>query len=531
MHPFYAGWLSLLPPVVAIVLALLTKEVITSLMAGILTGTFIYSMGMGLNPIVGTVEYAFSIMVKKADLYIVIFCCLLGSLVFVVSMAGGSKAYGKWATSKIRSRKAALISTSLLGILIFIDDYFNCLTVGTVMKPVTDKYKVSRAKLAYIIDSTAAPVCIIAPVSSWAAAVGSSLQSTGHYKSGLSAFMATIPFNLYAILTLIMVAVLCLGDIDFGPMALREAKAQKGDLGAIESHAETEYTVSDKGKVLDMLLPVGSLILFATLGMLYNGGYWGTNPAYYHSLAAAFGNCNAESALAWGCFGALVVSMVLFIPRKLMSFKQFMDGIIEGIKSMVPACVILLLAWTISGVCRDLLQTAVFIKNFVAESSVPGALIPVLIFIIAAFLSFSTGTAWGTFGILIPIVVPVAEAVAPGLLVVSLSATLAGSIFGDHCSPISDTTILSSTGAGCKHMEHVSTQLPYALLVAGCCAVGYLVAGLTNANLPLTLISSIPLLFIAIAVMHRKTVASQNLQLAASMDNAHSFSSDSQQTK
>ena len=530
MHPFYAGWLSLLPPIIAIVLALVTKEVITSLMAGILTGTFIYAIGMRLNPVVGTVESAFSMMVNKADLYIVIFCCLLGSLVFVVSMAGGSKAYGKWATTKIRSRRSALISTSLLGILIFIDDYFNCLTVGTVMKPVTDKYKVSRAKLAYIIDSTAAPVCIIAPVSSWAAAVGSSLQSTGRFKSGLSAFMATIPFNLYAILTLIMVTIVCLRDVDFGPMALREAKARNGDLGAVESHTDTKYSVSDKGRVSDMLVPVGALILFAVLGMLYNGGYWGTNPAY-HSFVAAFGNCNAESALAWSCFGALVVSLIMFVPRKLMTFKQFMDGVVEGIKSMVPACVILLLAWTISGVCRDLLQTAVFIKDFVAGSSVPGAFIPALIFIISAFLSFSTGTAWGTFGILIPIVVPVAEAVAPSLLIVSLSSTLAGSIFGDHCSPISDTTILSSTGASCRHMEHVSTQLPYASLVAGCCAIGYLVAGLSNANLLLTLISSILILCISIEVMHRKTVTSKRAQLEKADNIQNTLLSDRQQLK
>ncbi len=515
MHPFYAGWLSLLPPVIAIVLALLTKEVITSLMAGILTGTLIYSIGMGLNPVVGTVQSAFAMMVKKTDLYIIIFCCLLGALVFVVSMAGGSKAYGRGATSKIRSKKSALISTSLLGVLIFIDDYFNCLTVGTVMKPVTDKYKISRAKLAYIIDSTAAPVCIIAPVSSWAAAVGSSLQSTGRFKSGLSTFIATIPFNLYAILTLIMLLVICLNDIDFGPMALREEKAKNGDVGAIETRVDKKFSVSDRGRVSDMLVPVGMLILFAVLGMLYNGGFWGTDPAY-HSFTAAFGNCDAESALAWSCFGALIVAFIMFVPRRLMTFKQFMDGVVEGIKSMVPACVILLLAWTISGVCRDLLETAVFIKNFVAASSVPGALLPLLIFIISALLSFSTGTAWGTFGILIPIVVPVAEAVAPNLTIVSLSATLAGSIFGDHCSPISDTTILSSTGASCQHIEHVSTQLPYASLVAGCCAVGYLVAGFTNANLLLTLGTSVPVLLISIWFFHHKSVAAQNLRMKTS---------------
>ncbi len=508
MQPFYAGWLSLLPPIIAIVLALLTKEVIASLMIGILSGTLLYSIGMGLNPLAGTIGTAFELMVKKADLYIVIFCCLLGALVAVISQAGGSRAYGRWATSKIRSRRAAMLSTSLLGILIFIDDYFNCLTVGTVMKPVTDKYKVSRAKLAYIIDATAAPVCIIAPVSSWAAAVGSNLHATGHFVSDFAAFIATIPYNLYAILTLVMVITVCLTNLDFGPMAEREAKAAGGDLGAVAAPGEADRKESKKGTVADMLLPIGFLIFFSVVGMLYNGGYWGADPKFRHSFGAAFGNCTAASALTWGCFGALCVSALLFLPRRLMTFQDFMKGITEGIKSMVPACVILLLAWTISGVCRDLLQTAEFVKNSLG-SSLPGGLLPAIIFVVAAFLSFSTGTAWGTFGILIPIAVPIAEAVAPNLLVVSLSAILAGSVFGDHCSPISDTTILSSTGAGCQHIEHVSTQLPYALLVAACCVVGYLVAGFTNANLWLTLGASLLMLFAAIAILHRRSRTKQ----------------------
>ena len=508
MEAYYAGWLSILPPIIAIVLALVTKEVLTSLMCGILTGTLIYTVGVGLNPIVGTVETAFNVMVDKADLNILIFCCLLGALVFVVSAAGGSSAYGRWATTKIRNKKLALLSTSALGAIIFIDDYFNCLTVGTVMKPVTDKYKISRAKLAYIIDSTAAPVCIIAPVSSWAAAVGSNLQSTGHFESDFAAFISTIPFNLYAILSLVMVLTLCLKDLDFGPMEERELRAARGDLGAVELNAEQKLTISDRGTVLDMLVPIVALIIFSVLGMLYNGGFWGEDPAF-HSVGAAFGNCTAAPALAWGCFGALVVAMIMFVPRKLMSFKGFMDSIQEGMKSMLPACAILMLAWTISGVCRDLLLTADFVKDVVAGSTIPGALLPALIFAIAAFLSFSTGTAWGTFGILIPIVVPVAEAVAPELMVVSLAATLSGSVFGDHCSPISDTTILSSTGAGCNHLEHVSTQMPYAGLVAGCCFVGYLVAGFTAANVWLTLGSALLMLVGVIVVLHRRCMAKE----------------------
>ena len=501
MEPIFVGWLSLLPPLLAISLALITKEVMSSLLIGILSGSLIYACASGLNPFMGTLTTTFDLMASRVDMKILIFLGLLGALVVVVTMAGGSRAYGRWVSDKIKNRHMAQLATAALGILIFIDDYFNCLTVGTVMKPLTDKHNIPRAKLAYIIDATAAPVCIIAPVSSWAAAVGSSLAATGEFTSDIAAFMATIPYNLYAILSILMVLLLCLKDLDFGPMEEKEEAAQAGDLGDFDAPIEESVHISERGRVSDMLIPVIALIIFSILAMLQNGGLWGDDPAY-HTIMAAFGNCSASDALVLGGFGALIVAFILFIPRRLVTFHDFMSGIESGVKNMVPAYLILIMAWTISGVCRDLLMTGEYVRGIVESSSLPPAIIPALIFVIAAFLSFSMGTAWGTFGILIPIIVPVCSAIAPQLIIVSLSATLAGSVFGDHCSPISDTTILSSTGAGCQHIEHVSTQLPYALTVACCCFVGYVVAGFSGGNVILTLASAIVCLVVALVVLH-----------------------------
>lgn len=504
MDPIYAGWLSILPPILAIALALITKEVISSLIVGILSGTLIYACMTGANPIVGTVEYTFKLMASRVDINIILFLALLGALVAVVNLAGGSQAYGRWASGKLRSRKTAMFATGVLGSMIFIDDYFNCLTVGTVMKPVTDKHQISRAKLAYIIDATAAPVCILAPISSWAAAVGSNLAITGAFDSDLAAFVATIPYNLYAILSIVMVLLLCFVNLDFGPMKKAEDKARRGDVGAVDRPAVEGGNLPEnpKGRVFDMIIPILSLIVFSVLAMLYNGGFWGEDPAY-HSIGAAFGNCTASEALVLGGFAALAVAFLLFVPRKVVSFRDFMGGITVGVESMVPAFIILTLAWTISGVCRDLLLTGDFVRDILAGSALPAALLPAIVFVVAALLSFAMGTAWGTFGILIPIVVPTCVAIAPELLVVTLSATLAGSVFGDHCSPISDTTILSSTGAGCDHIQHVSTQLPYCIAVACCCFVGYLVAGLSGANVWLTLLSALACLIVVLLVLHR----------------------------
>lgn len=503
MEPLYAGWLSIIPPILAIALALITKEVISSLLIGILSGALIYSIGMNLNPIVGTLDTTFSSIIKSANLNIIIFICLLGALIHIITIAGGSKAYGKWASTKIKSRKSSLIATALLGVFIFIDDYFNCLTVGTVMRPVTDKYNVPRAKLAYIIDCIAAPICIMAPISSWAAAISSNIESTGYFKNGLEVFLSAIPLNLYSILSILMVFIIVTTGLDYGSMYKYEQNYKLNSKNKNDNKdVKKTDDCSDNGTVWDMAVPIISLIVFSILGMLYTGGFFSQGENYMN-LGTAFANCDTSKSLVWGSFGALIVSFLMFVPRKLMSFEKFMNGVYEGFKTMIPACCILFLAWTIGFICRDILQTPVFISNFINQANIPIFLLPALIFVIAAFLSFSTGTAWGTFSILIPIIVSVASAISPDLLIVSLSATLAGSVFGDNCSPISDTTILSSAGAGCTHIDHVTTQLPYAMTVAFCCVIGYIVAGLTKSNILLTLGASVGSLIISIIVCNK----------------------------
>ena len=509
MDAIDVGWLSILPPVIAIVLALITKEVISSLIVGVFSGTLIYAFSTG-GGIVKATDVTLTLMGEKLgdNASIILFLGFLGALVAVITMAGGSRAYGEWAGNKIKTKKGAQLGTSLLGTLIFIDDYFNCLTIGTVMRPVIDKHHISRAKLAYIIDATAAPICIIAPISSWAASVISQmngLEVNGQALNGMETFMATIPYNLYAILTLIMVVVLCVTNIEFGPMAKfeEEARNNKGNLSVgMDQEGGDEFArmkISSKGSVFDLIIPIAALIIFAILSMLYIGGYFEGGM----TLAEGFGNTDAGIALAIAGFGALVVAFVLFVPRQILDFKELMEGITIGVKSMVGAFIILTLAWTISGVCRDLLGTGEFVGELVRQSHMPAALIPAIVFLVAGALAFAMGTSWGTFGILIPIVTMVCGSVAPELVTAALAATLAGAVFGDHCSPISDTTILSSTGAGCKHIDHVSSQIPYTLVVAVCCFVGYLIAGFT-ANVWLTLGSSIALLGIILAILSRR---------------------------
>ena len=502
MQPYAAEWLSIVPPIVAIGLALITKEVFSSLLVGIFTGTLIYACGTGANIVMGTTEFAFKMMAEKLDFNILIFCSLLGALIYVITMAGGTHAYGKAATRLIKGRRSTLTATSGLGIAIFIDDYFNCLTVGTVMRPLTDLYRISREKLAYIIDSTAAPICIIAPISSWAAAVGSSLKSTGAFESELGAFVSTIPWNFYALLSLVLVGFICTTNFDFGPMRRAELRAQKGELSDEAATVERKEPPSNpRGTVWDMLVPLAALIICAVLALMYSGGYW-VEDAKYHTFMAAIGNSSASISLVWASFSAIVVALLMFVPRRLVTFSEFMNGAVEGMKMMLPANIILILAWTLSGVCRDLLQAPQFMEGVVTSSGMSAMLLPVLVFAIAAFLSFSMGTAWGTFGILIPIVVPIVQALDPQLTVVVLSATLAGSVFGDHCSPISDTTILSSAGSRCRHIDHVSTQLPYSLLAAVSAGVGYLVAGVTGANLFASLGAALVTLIGATTVLH-----------------------------
>ncbi|MBQ9605570.1 MAG: Na+/H+ antiporter NhaC family protein [Lachnospiraceae bacterium] len=462
------GWLSLIPPILAISLALITKEVYSSLFIGVFSGMLIYALSSG-GSVVSAVAMTFDMMCSKIadNAYMIIFLALLWGVVILVSKSGGSEAYGRWAGTKLKTRRSAVLATSLLGILIFIDDGFNSLTVGTVMRPITDRLRISREKLAYIIDATAAPVCIIAPVSSWAVAVASEVSDTG----GFHIFLSTIPYNLYAIFTIGMVFFIGFTGRDFGPMKRAEEQAQTS--GAEEG--SSEHRTEGKGRIIDLVLPILVLIICAILGMAYVGGFFEGV-----SFSEAIGY-NPTAGLTLGAFAGLLTAMLLYLPRKLMTAKEFINYIVEGISNIVPPMLILILSWTLGGVCRQLIGTGIFISGFVSTSNLPLGLLPVLIFIIAALMSFSMGTSWGTFGMLIPIVTMICSANgAEGFLSPTLGATLAGSVYGDHCSPISDTTILSSTGAECVHIRHVETQLPYATLVAVICGIGYLIVGFTH---------------------------------------------------
>lgn len=489
-----AEWLSILPPIIAIVLALLTKEVYSSLFIGLFSGMLIYAWSTG-GSLLTAVYYVFEMMAEKLgdNGFLIIFLALLGALVVVVTKAGGSGAYGKWAASKIKTQRGVKLSTSILGILIFIDDYFNCLTVGTVMRPLTDRHRISREKLAYIIDSTAAPICIISPISSWAAAVAGDLG-----ENGFSLFMKAIPYNFYALLTIGMVLFICLTNFDFGPMAKAEKAAMNTPfVDDTTEEAIGDFKISNKGKVLDLILPILTLIVCSVLGMAYVGGFFSGELDFITSLGE-----NPSAGLTLGALAALLVAFAMFVPRKLLNYKGFMEGIVEGIKSMVPAMLILVLAWSLSGVCRDLLGTGEYVSGLITKANISFSMLPFIVFIVAAFLSFAMGTAWGTFGIILPIVIMICTGEeGASILVTAMGATLAGSVFGDHCSPISDTTILSSTGAKCDHIAHITTQIPYALLVACISAIGYLLTGfISNPWIPL--LTCMALLFITLTLIH-----------------------------
>ena len=461
----YATILSLLPPIIAIVLALLTKEVYSSLFVGILSGALIYSNGNVWNMVLTTFDTMISKICDSWNVGILIFLVMLGMMVSLVNKAGGSAAYGRWASKHIKTKAGALVSTSVLGMLIFIDDYFNCLTVGSVMRPVTDKFKISREKLAYIIDSTAAPVCIIAPISSWAAAV-SSIAPEGE---GLNLFIRSIPYNLYALLTLLCVVVTSVMGLDFGKMRMVELAAASKES---EENAAADET---KGAVLDLMLPIGVLIVSCVTAMIYTGGFFDAESGCYHNFVEAFAGCDASQGLVLGAFVTIVMTMLLYLPRRVLTFTQFTDSFVDGFKAMVPAILILTFAWTLSGITNQL-GAKIYVAELVrGTASGLANLLPAIIFLIGVGLAFSTGTSWGTFGVLLPIVC----AVFPSgeLMVISVSACLAGAVCGDHCSPISDTTIMASAGADCNHIGHVSTQLPYALTVAGVSFLGYLLAG------------------------------------------------------
>ncbi len=485
MEPQAAGFLSLLPPVLAVILALKTREVYSSLIFGILSGVLIYTFMSGGDFLIRPAEVSLEILTAKFDLKIAIFCALLGSLISVINASGGIREYGNWARRKLKTRRKALFSTMFLGIVIFIDDYFNCLTVGTVMKPVTDSQRISREKLAFIIDSTAAPICIIAPISSWAVAVSSNLVTEAVPETPFMIFISCIPWNFYAIFCLCFVLLIIALDFDFGPMRRAELRHQKILAGQKESHVspDTGNKSEVSGGIPDILVPLSCLIASTVLAMLYTGGFWKDGDAF-HSAALAMGNSDPSFSLILGALSGLLAAFFMYIPRKLTTLADFMKNAVRGAQNMLPAIIILMLAWTLSGITRELLEAPKFIGSLIsADNGMTAALLPAFAFVLAGFLSFSVGTAWGTFGILIPIIISVFEAVFPGnfeYLCIVLSATLAGSVFGDHCSPISDTTILSSAGTECDHVSHVSTQMPYSIFIAVVSLSGYLLAGFTG---------------------------------------------------
>lgn len=493
-----ATFWGLVPPIVAIGLALITKEVYSSLFLGILTGALLYT---GFN-FEATVNHVFSggivaVLSDTGNLGILVFLVILGAMVSLMNKAGGSAAFGRWASQKIKTRVGAQLATIVLGVLIFIDDYFNCLTVGSVMRPVTDKHNVSRAKLAYLIDATAAPVCIIAPISSWAAAVSGFVEG----EDGLALFIQAIPFNFYALLTIAMMIGLAVMKVDFGPMALHERNAMKGDLFTTPDRpyaSDDSIDENPNGKVTDLLIPIICLIVCCIGGMLYTGGFFsGVN------FVDAFAGSNASVGLMLGSFFALVITIVLFMLRRVMTFEKCMSCIPEGFKAMVPAILILTFAWTLKSM-TDNLAAGTFVAGIV-QSSAAGLMnfLPAIIFLIGCLLSFATGTSWGTFGILIPIVVKAFQGTDHTMMIIAISACMAGAVCGDHCSPISDTTIMSSAGAQCNHVNHVSTQLPYAIVAALISFVCYIVAGFTRSavvSLPFGLL----VLFLTLFMIRKK---------------------------
>ena len=470
---FIGTWWALIPPLLAIILAFITKEVYSSLFIGVAVGALLYS---GFHPWDSFVNF-FEIMKNSMNLNILIFDVLLGMIIVLMAKSGGSAAYGKWAGTKIRTKRSALLATMGLGVLIFVDDYFNCLTVGSVMRPVTDQQKVSRAKLAYIIDATAAPVCIIAPISSWAAAVNSYVPADAGI-SGFQLFLRTIPYNLYAILTLVMVFFICFTGFDFGLMKKHEENAAKGDLftsGGDEFEQVSEDEVNPGGKVMDLVLPVAVLIVSAIGAMFYTGYLGGAK-----DIITAFSGCDAETSLIFATMVTIFFMMLLYLPRKVVDFKGFMESLVEGFKLMIPAITILIFAWSLKGI-GDAMGLAEFVGGIVGENASASIFIPVVLFAVAIFLSFSTGTSWGTFAILVPIATGMfAGNTSLEMMIISVSAVLAGAVCGDHVSPISDTTVMSSAGAQSNHLNHVSTQMQYAAIVAGVCMVGYIIAALTK---------------------------------------------------
>lgn len=517
---FVGTFWALVPPIVAIVLALITKETFTSLFVGIVVGALLLAAGDPIN----TINYVISGQIdigepepmlvgivnalgdpKNAGIFL--FLVILGILVALINSAGGSAAFGSWAARHIKSRAGAMLATFVLGVLIFVDDYFNCLTVGAVMRPVTDEQRISRAKLSYLIDATAAPICMIAPISSWAAAVSSTAADLDTGVTGIQLFIQAIPFNFYSLLTIVFIIGICIMGFDYGPMAKSELEAYKnGNLGSLGNE---ERIQNDRASLWDMMIPVILLIIFCMIGMLYVGGFWDPTAEGFGDLSGAFANTDAAIALPWGSILALILSFAYLLGRRVISFKQATESFVDGFRAMVPALLILTFALTLK-----LMTTALGADVFVAgmmEGAAAGLynFLPAIIFVVALGLAFATGTSWGTFGILIPIVTSI-FATEPTLLTIGISACLAGAVCGDHISPISDTTVMASAGANINHVEHVNTQLPYALTVGGISFVMFMLAGFVQnwlICLPIGIVITIVALFVLRATVGKKSLA------------------------
>ena len=518
---FVGTFWALIPPIVAIVLALITKETFSSLFIGILVGALLLALQSGdlLNIInymilgeIGEGEDAAGVGFITAisdpwNAGIFIFLVMLGIMVALVNVAGGSAAFGRWAAEHIKSRVGAMIATFVLGVLIFIDDYFNCLTVGAVMRPVTDAEKISRAKLSYIIDATAAPICMIAPISSWAAAVSATASDLDTGVTGIQLFIQAIPYNFYSLLTIVFIIGICIMGFDYGPMAKAElASYRDGVTGSLGNETPVEKS---NASLVDLLLPIIVLIICCVIGMLYVGGFWDPEAEGFGDIMIAFGNTDASVGLPWGSLIAVVIAFIYLLCRRVVSFKEATDCFVDGFKAMVPAMLILTFALTLK-LATSALGADVFVHDALAGSA-EGLymMLPAIIFLVALFLAFSTGTSWGTFGILIPIVVAVFDPTSP-LLTIGISACLAGAVCGDHISPISDTTIMASAGANVNHIEHVSTQVPYALTVAAVAFVCFIIAGFTQ-NAVICLIIGV-VLVIGTLIVLRNTVGKQSIE-------------------
>ncbi|MBR6528004.1 MAG: Na+/H+ antiporter NhaC family protein [Lachnospiraceae bacterium] len=482
VNPFIGTFWSLIPPLVAIVLALITKEVYSSLFAGIVVGALL-AQNFQLMPTLDSLVQDGMITAVSDTAGIFVFLVILGAVVALINDTGASAAFGRWAQTHIKSRTGAMIATFVLGVLIFIDDYFNCLTVGSVMSPITDRQKISRTKLAYLIDATAAPVCMIAPISSWAAAVSEYTSdvttASGETISSLALFCKAIPYNFYSLLTFVFIIALVLMNVDFGPMKQHAADALAGNLHMLQNHhvldandSSTKKNAGSNAKLIDLLLPIFTLIVLSVFALIYVGGFFEVGGEYFHDFVGAFGNTDSTVALPMGSLAALILIMAYLLARKLISFTGAMNSIGKGFTSMVPAILILTMATSLKNM-TGLLESDFFVKNALANAGALTNFLPAIFFLVACGIAFATGTSWGTFGILIPIVLSVFSS-GSELMIIGMSACLAGAVCGDHCSPISDTTIMSSAGAQCDHVEHVSTQLPYALTVAAISFVTYL---------------------------------------------------------